>query len=355
MRSKRVTYKSTGIDIKKIIKAQNTIGKIISSSRSFLTHGTVLSGFGHYAGLIEIDGKIFALHTDGVGTKIIVSQMMNRFDTIGIDCVAMNVNDVICVGAKPVGFIDYIAITDPDPIILRDIVKGLVCGAKDASVPIVGGETAIIPELLSKEIQMKAFDLVGMAFGIVPEKNKLIMGNKIKRGDIIIGVASNGLHSNGYTLARKVLLPKHSLSDFVGETNQTIGDMMLAPTRIYVRPIVKLLENDSIPVHGLLHVTGGSFTKFSRLNSTVNYRLNSLPVPTDIFKLIQKEGHIHIKEMYKTFNMGIGFCVVIPRSRVDIALDTIQRYGMSCSCIGSITGPGSGNVQIKAEGRTFTL
>jgi phosphoribosylformylglycinamidine cyclo-ligase len=355
LRAKKVTYKSTGIDMKKIIKAQNTIGRIISTSRSFLTHGRVLSGFGHYAGLIEIDGKIFALHTDGVGTKIIVSQMMNRFDTIGIDCVAMNVNDIICVGAKPVGFIDYIAITDPDSVLLGDIVKGLVRGAKDASVPIVGGETAVIPELLSKGSQKKAFDLVGMAFGIIPEKNKIIMGSKIKKGDIIIGIASSGLHSNGYTLARRVLLSKHSLSDCVGETNQTIGEMILAPTRIYVRPIVTLIENDNIPIHGLLHVTGGSFTKFSRLNNRVNYRLDSLPVPTDIFKLIQKEGHIRIKEMYKTFNMGIGFCLVIPGSSVDNAIETIERYGMSCSCIGRIIGPGSGNIQIKTGGRTFTL
>jgi phosphoribosylformylglycinamidine cyclo-ligase len=351
----RVTYKSTGIDIKKIIKTQNTIGRIISSSHSFLTHGKVLSGFGHYAGLIEVDGRIFALHTDGVGTKIIVSQMMNRFDTIGIDCVAMNVNDIICVGATPVGFIDYIAVTDPDSILLRDIVKGLVRGANDASVPIVGGETAIVPELLSKRNHTKAFDLVGMAFGIVPAKNKLIMGNKIKQGDVIIGIPSSGLHSNGYTLARKVLLSRHSLSEFVGETDQTIGDIILAPTRIYVRPITALIENDNIPLHGLLHVTGGSFAKFSRLNSTVNYRLDSLPAPTDIFKLIQKEGQIRTKEMYKTFNMGIGFCLVIPRSGVDNAIETIQRFGMSCSCIGRIVGPGNGHVQITSGGRTLTL
>ena len=173
-----MTYKRTGIDIKKVNRAQNSIGKIISSSHSFLTHGRVLSGFGHYAGLIEVDGKIFALHTDGVGTKLIVSQMLDRFDTVGIDCIAMNVNDIICVGAIPTGFVDYIAVKVPNSTLLRNIATGLVKGAKDANVPIVGGETAVIPDLLANDNHARTFDLVGMAFGIVRTKSKLTMGNK---------------------------------------------------------------------------------------------------------------------------------------------------------------------------------
>ena len=350
-----MTYKDAGIDIKKVNKVQNSIGKIISSSHSFLAHGRVLSGFGHYAGLIDVDGKIFALHTDGVGTKLIVSQMMNRFDTIGIDCVAMNVNDIICVGAIPTGFVDYIAVKVPDSTLIRNIAIGLVKGARDANVPIVGGETAVIPDLLAGDNRARTFDLVGMAFGIVHTKNKLTMGNKIKDGDAIIGIGSSGLHSNGYTLARKVLLSKYSITDFRNETDQTIGEMMLTPTRIYVRPIAKLIRKANMPLHGLLHVTGGSFAKFSRLNNNVSYRLDNLPMPLDIFKLIQKEGHIQTKEMYRTFNMGIGFCIVLPKSAVDDAIDIIEKHRMSCTCIGHVAAHGRGEVQIKIRGVTLTL
>jgi phosphoribosylformylglycinamidine cyclo-ligase len=350
-----MTYKRTGIDIKKVNRAQNSIGKIISSSHSFLTHGRVLSGFGHYAGLIEVDGKIFALHTDGVGTKLIVSQMMDRFDTVGIDCIAMNVNDIICVGAIPTGFVDYIAVKVPNSTLLRNIATGLVKGAKDANVPIVGGETAVIPDLLANDNHTRTFDLVGMAFGIVRTKSKLTMGNKIKEADAIIGIGSSGLHSNGYTLARKVLLSRYSITDFINDANQTIGEMMLTPTRIYVRPVVKLIEEVNIPLHGMLHVTGGSFTKFSRLNNTVNYRLDNLPTPLDIFKIIQTEGHIQTKEMYRTFNMGIGFCVVLPQSAVDDAIDIVEKHGMSCTCVGHVVGHGSGDVQIRIRGRNLTI
>lgn len=355
MKRNNKTYKGPGIDLKKIHRAQNSIGKIISSSHSFLSYGRVLSGYGHYAGLIEFDGKIFALHTDGVGTKIVVSQMMDRFDTVGIDCVAMNVNDIICVGAIPVGFVDYIALRVPDSTLLRDIATGLVKGAEEAHVSIIGGETAVIPDLLADDSHANTFDLVGMAFGIVPNKSKLILGKKIKQGDAIIGIASSGLHSNGYTLARNVLLSKYPITHFISDENQRIGDMLLTPTKIYVRPIVKLIEKINIPIHGLLHVTGGSFTKFSRLNNVVNYRLDNLPRPAGIFNLIQREGNIHPREMYRTFNMGIGFCIVLPRPAVDAAIDIIEKHRMYGSCIGRVVGHGKGEVQIKISGKSLSL
>ncbi|MGA7897947.1 MAG: AIR synthase-related protein, partial [Nitrososphaeraceae archaeon] len=141
----------------------------------------------------------------------------------------------------------------------------------------------------------------------------------------------------------------------MSDAKQTIGEMMLTPTRIYVRPVIKLIEKVNIPLHGLLHVTGGSFTKFSRLNSTVNYRLDNLPTPLDIFKIIQKEGHIQTREMYRTFNMGIGFCVVLPQSAVDDAIDIIEKHGMPCTCVGHVVGHGSGEVQIRIRGRNLTL
>ncbi|MGA9841260.1 MAG: phosphoribosylformylglycinamidine cyclo-ligase [Nitrososphaeraceae archaeon] len=355
MRRDKITYKSTGIDINKIHRVQNSIGKIVSLSHSFLTYGKVISGFGHYAGLLEFDNKIFALHTDGVGTKIIVSQMMDRFDTVGIDCIAMNVNDIICVGAVPGGFVDYIAIRIPDSTLLRNIAMGLVKGAKEANVPIIGGETAVVPDLLADNNNAKTFDLVGMAFGVVQNKNELILGNKIRKGDAILGIESSGLHSNGYTLARKVLLSRYSINQFINDMNQTIGDMMLTPTRIYVRPIIELIKKNKTPVHGLLHVTGGSFTKFSRLNKAVDYKLDNLPAPAGIFDLIQREGHIQTKEMYRTFNMGIGYCIVLPQSHVDNAIDIIEKHGMWCSRIGHVEGKGTGQVQVRVLDRNFTL
>ena len=199
-----ITYKDAGIDIKKIKQSQATIGRLIRSTHKLQKKIQVTSGFGHYAGIVEISGgKLLATHTDGVGTKVIISQLMKKYDTIGIDCVAMNVNDIICTGATPISFVDYIAANRNDQEIFKKIVQGLVRGAKKAQVPVVGGETAILPDVLSgKDF---TFDLAGTAVGIL-SKNQMILGDMVAPGDVIIGVKSSGLHSNGYSLARKVLL-----------------------------------------------------------------------------------------------------------------------------------------------------
>ena len=188
-------------------------------------------------------------HTDGVGTKVIIANMMKKFDTIGIDCVAMNVNDIICIGATPISFVDYIAANKNDQRIFKQIVSGLVRGAKKSSVPIVGGETAIMPDLISGK--GFGFDLAGMVVGMLSKK-QMILGNKIKPNDVIIGVKSSGLHSNGYSLARKVL-SKYSLKQkFKGVG--ILGDALLKPTEIYVKPVLEAIEKCSI--HGLAHITG---------------------------------------------------------------------------------------------------
>ncbi|HZC88111.1 MAG TPA: phosphoribosylformylglycinamidine cyclo-ligase, partial [Nitrososphaera sp.] len=220
--TKGITYRDAGIDIKKIRTAQKSIGEIMSVTHGLLSYGKVISGFGHYAGLVRIGPNILALHSDGVGTKVLVAQLAHRFDTVGIDCIAMNVNDVICVGAQPVGFSDYIALRQPNERLLQQIAKGLVEGAKQSQMAIVGGETAVLPDVIAGDNE-NAFDLAGTVIGIVKD-NKPIMGNLIRPGDIILGVDSSGLHSNGYTLARKVLLSKYSVDDNAEHLVQTVGE-----------------------------------------------------------------------------------------------------------------------------------
>ena len=344
-----MTYRDAGVDVSKIRTAQKSIGEIISATHKLLAAGKVVSGFGHYAGLIRLGSELLALHSDGVGTKVLVAQLMNRFDTVGIDCVAMNVNDVICVGAQPVGFIDYVALRQPNERLLEEIAKGLVEGARQSQMAIVGGETAVLPDIIAGE--ENAFDLAGMVMGVV--KGKPILGGAIRPGDVILGVESSGLHSNGYTLARKVLLSKYSVDDNAYHLVQTVGEELLIPTRIYVRPVMEILKK-KIKVHGLANITGGSFTKLPRLNAKVRYDLDGVPAPTGIFRQIQVDGGIDGKEMYRTFNMGIGFCVIAPKASADDIVSVFAKYRMRCKAIGRVE-KGRGEVAAKIDGKKEAL
>ncbi len=344
-----MTYRDAGVDVSKIRTAQKSIGEIISATHKLLAAGKVVSGFGHYAGLIRLGSELLALHSDGVGTKVLVAQLMNRFDTVGIDCVAMNVNDVICVGAQPVGFIDYVALRQPNERLLEEIAKGLVEGARQSQMAIVGGETAVLPDIIAGE--ENAFDLAGMVMGVV--KGKPVLGGAIRPGDVILGVESSGLHSNGYTLARKVLLSKYSVDDNAYHLVQTVGEELLIPTRIYVRPVMEILKK-KIKVHGLANITGGSFTKLPRLNAKVRYDLDGVPAPTGIFRQIQVDGGIDGKEMYRTFNMGIGFCVIAPKASADDIVSVFAKYRMRCKAIGRVE-KGRGEVAAKIDGKKEAL
>jgi len=324
-----LTYKKAGVDISKIKQSQNAIGKIIQSTHKLQKKVRIAHGFGHYAGIVEIPGKtLLATHTDGVGTKVLIANMMKKFDTVGIDCVAMNVNDIICVGATPISFVDYIAANKNDEGILKKIVQGLVQGAKKASVPIVGGETSIMPDVISGN--RFAFDLAGMVVGMLTKK-QMIIGNKIKRGDVIIGAQSSGLHSNGYSLARKALLSKYSLQDRIKGIGK-LGNALLTPTQIYVKPVLRILEE--CKVHGLAHITGGSFTKLLRLKK-IGYQLDEMPIPSPIFQLLEDRG-ISTLEMYKTFNMGIGFCVISPKNEEKRINSIFKKSGIKSNRIGKI-------------------
>ncbi len=325
-----ITYRDAGIDIRRIKQSQTSIGRLISSTHKLQKGTKTMSGFGHYAGIVEIPGeKLLATHTDGVGTKVIIAQMMRKYNTIGIDCIAMNVNDIICIGAVPISFVDYIAANRNDQEIFKEIVRGLVTGAKKAKVPIVGGETAILPDLISGK--NFSFDLAGMVVGILDKQN-VILGDAINSGDIIIGVKSSGLHSNGYSLARKVLLSKYSLHDKIKGLG-VLGDALLEPTEVYVQPVLEAIRECDI--HGLAHITGGSFTKLLRLKKT-GYVIDNLPEPPEIFQLIENQD-VEKEEMYKTFNMGIGFCVIAPEEEEERVDEIFKKYGLQSRQIGEVT------------------
>jgi phosphoribosylformylglycinamidine cyclo-ligase len=320
------TYKATGVDIKKIKQSQSAIGRIISTTHNI----QVKTGFGHYAGTVAIhDGMLLATHTDGVGTKVIIANMLKKYDTIGIDCIAMNVNDIICIGARPVSFVDYIAANQNNKFAFIEIARGLVAGAKKANVPIVGGETAIMPDLFAGK--KFSFDLAGMVAGLV-KKNNLILGNKIRTGDKIVGIYSSGIHSNGYSLARRILLKKYSIRDKIRGMGR-LGDLLLTPTEVYVKPVLEAISECKI--HGLANITGGAFTKLLRLKKT-GFVLDGMPEPPKIFQIIEDLG-VQENEMYKTFNMGVGFCLIAPKEETSGIIAICKKHRLKSQEIGFIS------------------
>ncbi|MFB5598288.1 MAG: phosphoribosylformylglycinamidine cyclo-ligase [Nitrosopumilaceae archaeon] len=325
-----LSYKKAGVDISKIKQSQAEIGKIIASTHKAQKKAKITHGFGHYAGIVEIPGKVLlATHTDGVGTKVLLANKMKKYDTVGIDCIAMNVNDIICIGATPISFVDYIAASKNDQKIFKKIVEGLAKGAKKATVPIVGGEMAIMSDLF--EGKGFSFDLAGMVVGLVSKKD-MVLGNSIKPGDVIIGAKSSGLHSNGYSLARKALLSKYSLKDKIKGVG-VLGNALLTPTEIYVKPVLEAVQRCKI--HGLAHITGGSFTKLLRLKK-IGFELHSLPKTPPLMQLIQEQG-VKPDEMYKTFNMGIGFCIIAPKNQVEKIKSIFRKHKITTYNIGSVT------------------
>jgi phosphoribosylformylglycinamidine cyclo-ligase len=288
---------------------------------------------GHYAGLIEFGDFALVLCTDGVGTKVRIAEALKKYDTVGIDCIAMNVNDALCVGAEPLAFVDYLAMEDPDPKITKEIGKGLEKGAKQANISIVGGETADLPELIN------GFDLAGTCLAYV-KKNRIILGDKIHPGDAIIGLASSGIHSNGYTLARRVVEEaEFSYSDeFPGGLypRKTIGEVMLTPTRIYVEEILELFKR--IDVHGLAHITGSGLWNIPRLKDKVRYVIEDPFEPQPIFTFLQQHGNIDDYEMYQIFNMGMGFTVITADDDAEEAIAILRKYSdAAVKLVGTVT------------------
>jgi phosphoribosylformylglycinamidine cyclo-ligase len=270
-----------------------------------------LLDFGHYANVLDIGyQKAIAISTDGVGTKAIVAQMLDKYDTVGIDCVAMNANDIICVGAEPFAMVDYIAVEAADDHLLTEIGKGLVEGARQANIVFPGGEISQIPQIIRSERQGFGFDLVGTCIGTV-DKDRLVTGERMEPGDVIIGLASSGIHSNGLTLARKVLLrdARLGLDQPLGEGGRSLGEELLAPTRIYVPEVVQMLQ-EGLKVNALVHITSDGFLNLARVSKGIGFVIDWLPEPPRIFQLIQSAGDVPDAEMFIVYNMGVGFCVI---------------------------------------------
>ncbi len=314
---KKLTYRQSGVDIEKEEQAIKGILSSITSQRTGF--GKPLGG--HYAGLIDFGDYALVLCTDGVGSKVKIASEMKKWDTVGIDCIAMNVNDALCVGAEPLAFVDYLAIDDPDPAITKELGKGLEQGAKLSNISIVGGETASLPEIIN------GFDLAGTCLAYV-KKDNIITGEAIAPGDVIIGLASSGLHSNGYSLARKVI--QHA-DLFYQDTFPTgiypgknIGEVLLTPTQIYVKEILQVLKK--IKVHGLAHITGSGVLNLPRLKKGVQFVITDPCEPQPIFTFLQEQGGIDTKEMHRTFNMGMGFAIVVDADDVETTIKTVKKH-----------------------------
>ncbi|MBI3358299.1 MAG: phosphoribosylformylglycinamidine cyclo-ligase [Nitrospirae bacterium] len=304
------TYKSAGVDIEAGEQAMREIGPIVRSTYS----KNVITELGGYAGLFalplkKIKNPILVASTDGVGTKLKIAQMMDRHDTIGIDLVAMSVNDIIVSGATPLFFLDYFATGKLSPEKMAEVVRGIANGCKEADCALIGGETAEMPSFY----QNGAYDIAGFAVGVV-DKMKRINREKIRAGDLLIGLASSGLHSNGYSLARKIIFEKMGMTviDKLPGLKKRVGETLLTPTKIYVKTVLNLARQ--ITIKGAAHITGGGMTR--NIPRTLPDRYTAKVYPSrwelpEIFKIIEKEGGVDRDEMFRTFNMGVGMVLVI--------------------------------------------
>ena len=331
MKPKGHLYQTAGVDT---AAAQSGLQKIIARIKQTWpapgTIGAVKLDIGYFANVIDIGGIGLAICTDGVGSKTIIAQMTGRYDTIGIDCVAMNVNDVICVGARPISMVDYIAVENADAEMLGAIAIGLAAGAKQAGISISGGEISQLKDVI------RGFDLIGMAVGIV-SLDRIITGSDLAPGDIIIGLESSGIHSNGLTLARQAFFERTKLpiGHIFPELEISLGDELLRPTLIYVPEILDII-NEVPSVKALINITGDGFLNLPRVAATVGFEIDNLPNPPPIFRLIQQCGAVGTAEMFEVYNMGIGFCVLVAERDRDAALGILQRHGRRAQVIGRV-------------------
>ena len=292
------------------------------------TLGAVQLDLGYFANVVDINGQGIAISTDGIGSKAMIASQMRKYDTVGIDCVAMNVNDLICVGATPVSMVDYIAIEHAEASVIDALSIGLCEGARAARISICGGEIAQLKDMVH------GFDLAGTAIGYVP-LDRILVGESIAEGDVVIGVESNGIHSNGLSLARRAFFEKnkYKLSHRFEELKSDLGTELLRPTHIYVREAVELMQR--VPnVRALIHVTSDGFLNLTRVKSDVGYVLDALPPVPPVFSIIQRLDGTGDAEMFCVFNMGIGFCAVMPQADAPLAISILSSQGKRAYRIG---------------------
>lgn len=343
--SDSLTYAAAGVDVQAGEEAVRRIRSLVAR-----THGPeVLGGIGAFGGLFSMggdatDAPVLVSGTDGVGTKLLVAFAADRHDTVGIDVVAMSVNDILCQGARPLFFLDYIGTHRLAPERMEAIVAGVVRGCELAGCALIGGEMAELPDIYAEG----EYDLVGFAVGIVG-RERMQDGTRARPGDVLVGLHSSGLHSNGYTLARRIVFERAGLG--VGDrfpfSEATVGEVLLEPTRIYVKPVLTLLEGHE--VHGLAHITGGGLpgnvNRALPVDTVAEILWGSWPVPP-IFGWLEEHGPVAREEMLRTFNMGLGMVAILPPSEVDAARALLEAGGVSTSVVGEIAA-GSGPAAVR--------
>jgi len=307
------TYEKSGVSIDQKSNAIKALVDKLEYKRNGIGQNVRMSGL--FASLIDFGDKYITLATDGVGTKLMIAEALNKWDTVGIDCIAMNVNDTICVNAEPTSFVDYIAIDKPNEKITQEIGIGLQRGAELSNMEIVGGEIAVLPEIVN------GVDLSGTCLGYV-EKDKIITGDKCAEGDLIISLRSSGIHSNGLTLARKIVEANNiGWNDKVSGLSKTIGEELLTPTEIYVKQVLEITSN--FEVHGLVDITGGGLRNILRMKKGLQYVISDPVKPAPIFTKLQELGEVEDKEIYQTLNMSMGFTIIAP---ADAAEEIAKKY-----------------------------
>lgn len=349
----KTTYKDAGLDLELYAQAMARLPRLMSRTQS----PRVLPLPGGFAGLFQLDfaSPLFARKyenpvlvscTDGVGTKLKVATAAGRHDTVGIDLVAMSVNDALCCGAEPLFFLDYVAMAKDDPPLLEQIVAGITAGCLASDCALLGGETAIMPDLYAEG----DYDLAGFCVGVV-ERHKVIDGRAIAAGDVVLGLSSSGLHSNGFSLVRKVVFERAGLQvdDYIDELGATVGDALLAPTRIYVQPVRKILSHYKVKgvVHGIAHITGGGLLENVERILPAGARLeidrHSWRVPP-VFPWLQRLGEIDDDEMARVFNMGLGLVLVVSSFYAESIAQQVSAEGIDCFEIGRVVAGERGAV-----------
>ena len=331
-----LTYADSGV-----VPAGKPLSGLISwvNKTLALRQGTVgepALGIGYYANVIRLGGNLgLAISTDGVGTKILIAEMLRKYDTLGIDCIAMNVNDVICVGAEPLAMVDYLAVQEARADVLEQLGKGLYEGAVQANITIPGGELAQLKDMIAGYHPGEGIDLMGTCVGTV-QLDRMILGQEMQPGDVVVGLESSGVHSNGFTLARKALFDAggYAPEAHAPDLGRSVGEALLEPTRIYVKPVWQMICE--LPVHGLYHITGDGLLNLNRGERPLGFDLEWLPEPQPIFQLIAKSGGVDAPEMYRTFNMGVGYILVTPKERALKVISHLARFKQHAWIVGEI-------------------
>jgi phosphoribosylformylglycinamidine cyclo-ligase len=343
-------YAHSGVDTSAADRGVAALVAVLKTIDTGRASRSVLAS-GHYAAVLEVAPNLgIAVGTDGVGSKLIVAEQAGRYDTVGIDCVAMNVNDVVCVGAEPIALLDYLAVEQVDPEVMEAIGVGLKAGAEAAGVEIPGGEVAVLPELIRGHPSPHGFDLTAACFGTVA-LDRMVTGAACEPGDALIGLPSSGLHSNGYSLARVALGSLELDARPAALGGPSVADALLEPTVIYVRAVLELLRSE-VEVRGLAHITGGGLLNLLRLHADVGFEIDApLPVPP-VFGLVQELGDVGDAEMWEVFTMGCGFCAVVPAAQADAAVALLGARHPGAARIGWVTAEAD-RVTVPALGVSF--